>query len=733
MKNFGLAGLSADCGVIFGLRLASDIDNYGGFGRMVPMKKAEIIRDTNTAIQFLKGVGEARARQLDKLGIKTVRDLMEYFPRDYITRKLQPAIRGLKPGDRIAMTAMVNWVDERPSRAGKNILSVGISDGQATLTCTWFRYPRSYLTLFKPGLNIWVSGNLSEYGGRLQLMHPEFEQMDDVDEEDFWKNREVLPIYGLSGNLTQKFFRKAIHAAFEEFARQIEENLPANTLTKHAFEPRRVALQKMHFTHNPKELSRTRERFAYEEFFYSQLLWARYKHQHTTQVQGIKFENKRKLTSALYKDLPYKLTGAQKRVINEIFDDMCGGKQMTRLLQGDVGSGKTIVTLFAMLLAVENGFQSALMAPTEILADQHFGNISGMVSDLGLNVVLLKGGSYKGKAQVKAEIADGSAQIVIGTHALLQSDITFQNLGFVAVDEQHRFGVQQRADLAKKDKHPDLLYLSATPIPRSLSQTVYGDLEVSVLDEVPANRIPVITKVRSPQQIDMVFGEVGEELAAGRQAYVVCPLIEESDKLDIVDAQRMHKHVSEMVFPQYSCVLLHGRMSSAEKDEIMLRFKNGEIKILVSTTVIEVGVDIPNASAMIIDHAERFGLAQLHQLRGRVGRGGQQAWCYLIAHLPLSKVANERLNTMMRSTDGFLIAEKDLELRGPGEFFGTEQSGMPSFKHANLITDQGWLRKAREDAFAIIASDPDLGSENNALIKKFHTTQHIDKEKLIQY
>jgi ATP-dependent DNA helicase RecG len=301
------------------------------------------------------------------------------------------------------------------------------------------------------------------------------------------------------------------------------------------------------------------------------------------------------------------------------------------------------------------------------------------------------------------------------------------------VDEQHRFGVQQRATLARKDKHPDLLYLSATPIPRSLSLTVYGDLEVSIINELPPDRIPVKTLVRSNQKIDLVYREVAKELAAGSQVYVVCPLIEESDKMDLLDAQRMHNHLSTNIFPQYSCVLLHGKMPSREKDAIMLRFKAGEIRILVSTTVIEVGLDIPNASVMIVEHAERFGLAQLHQLRGRVGRGGQQAWCYLIEHFPLSNVARERLDTMAKTTDGFLIAEKDLHLRGPGEFFGTEQSGLPQFTFVNLVADQPMLKEAREDAFSIIAEDPLLEQEKNALIKKFYTRQFADKEMLILY
>lgn len=697
------------------------------------MEKAEFVKDTRTPVKFLKGVGEVRSRQLAKLGINTVLDLMEHFPRAYIARKLNPSLRELKPGDNIALTAMISWVDERRTRKGKNLLEVGISDGRAAIVCSWFSYPKSFPGLFKPGAMLWVAGNLTEYNGQLQLMHPEVEFVDDSEELDFWKKREFLPVYRLSGDLTQKFLRRVVYSAFELFTSQIEENLPEELIAKRGFLPRKVALQKMHFSLHPEELDKVRKRFVYEEFFYSQLLWARHKRFHAQDVKGIRFENRRDLTSRLYRELPFKLTQAQKRVINEIFGDMCSDRQMSRLLQGDVGSGKTIVTLFAMLLAVENGFQAALMAPTEILADQHYGNITRLLKDFPLNVVLLKGGTYKGKAQTKNAISTGEANLIIGTHALLQSDISFEKLGFVAVDEQHRFGVQQRATLAKKDKHPDLLYLSATPIPRSLSLTVYGDLEVSIINELPPDRIPVKTLVRSNQKIDLVYREVAKELAAGSQVYVVCPLIEESDKMDLLDAQRMHNHLSTNIFPQYSCVLLHGKMPSREKDTIMLRFKAGEIRILVSTTVIEVGLDIPNASVMIVEHAERFGLAQLHQLRGRVGRGGQQAWCYLIEHFPLSSVARERLDTMAKTTDGFLIAEKDLHLRGPGEFFGTEQSGLPQFTFANLVADQPVLKEAREDAFSIIAEDLFLEQEKNALIKKFYTLQFADKEMLILY
>jgi ATP-dependent DNA helicase RecG len=697
------------------------------------MKAAENKNDPYLEVKFLKGVGEVRARQLARLGIRTVMDLLEYFPRAYIRRRVDPSLLELQPGERVAFTAMICWVDERPTRKGTKILSVGVSDHKVTIVCTWFSYPKSYPAMFKPGGSIWINGLLSEYGGQLQLNHPEFELIDDSGDDDFWKSREYLPVYGLSGTLTQKFLRRAIYRGFELFASQLEENLPSFLISRHKFLSRRIALQKMHFSLNPEEVDSVRRRFVYEDFFYSQILWARHRYHHLNESTGIQFENKRDLTTSLYRTLPFQLTEAQKKVLREIFADMTAQKQMSRLLQGDVGSGKTIVTIFAMLLAVENGYQAALMAPTEILADQHYGNLVRLLGDLPVRVVLLKGGSFKGKSRVKEAIETGGADLVIGTHALLQEAVKFYRLGLAAVDEQHRFGVQQRALLARKDQHPDLLYLSATPIPRSLSMTVYGDLEVSVIDELPPSRIPVRTFIRSNQKIDLVFREVGRELAAGRQLYVICPLIGESDKVDLLDAERLHGHLSTKVFPQYSCVLLHGRMPVRAKDEIMLRFKAGEIRILVSTTVIEVGIDVPNATVMIVEHAERFGLAQLHQLRGRVGRGAAQSYCYLIEHFPSGKLAKERLTTLAGTTDGFVIAEKDLQLRGPGEFFGFEQSGLPQFRFASILTDQDVLKLAREDAFEIVSRDPDLEQEEHATIRNIYRFQYTEREKLIQY
>lgn len=695
--------------------------------------KVETTNPLLQSVKYLKGVGDNRARLLAKLGIKTVLDLLEYFPRAYINRKLNPSLFELNVGDIVAFTAMISWVDIRSSARGKNILNVGVSDSKVGLVCSWFKYPKAYETLFRPGRLVWLSGTLSEYNGQLQMVHPDFELIEEDEDSDFWHQREVLPVYPLTEGLNQKLMRRLIYNAFANYAKLLEENLPASLLEKHQYPPRKVALQKMHFSQKPEEIAAVKQRFAFEELFYSQILWARHRVLHNQKDEGICFENKKDLTTKLYHKLPFQLTGAQKKALRELFADMCSPKQMSRLLQGDVGSGKTIVTLFAMLLAVENGYQAALMAPTEILADQHYANFSKMLEGMGLEICLLKGGAYKGKNQQKEDIATGKAQLVIGTHALLQGDISFAKLGFACVDEQHRFGVEQRARLAKRASHPDLLYLSATPIPRSLAMTVYGDLEVSIINELPPTRKQVQTLVRSSGKIELVYSQVQKELEAERQVYIVCPLVAESEKIALLDATQLYEFVSTKVFTKYHCALLHGKMKAAEKDEIMLAFKEGKSRVLVSTTVIEVGVDVPNASVMIVEHAERFGLAQLHQLRGRVGRGSAQSYCYLIEHQPISKVARERLRTMTATTDGFVIAEKDLELRGPGELFGYEQSGMPLFRFANIMKDQDVLMLARSDAFDIVSQDPLLEAEEHKLISIHYHHAYTKREELILY
>jgi ATP-dependent DNA helicase RecG len=699
---------------------------------MVENRHQEAI--SKTPVMYVKGVGEYRARLLAKLGVQSVLDLMELFPRTYLSRIVNPTLSQMQVGDTVSFSAEISWVDTKPTQKGKKILNVGVNDGQIGLVCVWFSYPPSYLKLFLPGKTIWLSGTLSTFNNQLQMNHPDFEVLDhDHEEPDFWKSRQLLPVYPLTEGLSQHIMRKIILNAFSMYADQIEENLPDFILLQHQFPPRKAALQLMHFAQRTELAAKTRLRFAYEEFFYSQIMWARHRLYHDHAQSGISFTNRKELTTALKTLLNFELTGAQKRVIREIFADMCSEKQMSRLIQGDVGSGKTIVTLFAMLLAVENGYQAALMAPTEILAEQHYQNFCRFLESLPIRIVLLKGGTYKGKAELKQEIESGKAQLILGTHALIQKDISFHRLGFVAVDEQHRFGVEQRARLASKDTHPDLLYLSATPIPRSLAMTVYGDLEVSQIDEMPPRRKAVLTYIRSDRKFDTVLHDVEKELRQGRQAYFVCPLVEESEKLALLDAQRLFEHLQGKIFKQYEIDLIHGRMPAKQKDEIMRRFKAGETRILVSTTVIEVGVDVANATVMVVEHAERFGLAQLHQLRGRVGRGADQAYCFLIGHQPLSSMARARLNIMSKSTDGFVIAEKDLELRGPGELFGLEQSGMPQFRFANLVLDQALLATARADAFEIVQRDPQLMQAEHELLRNVYRSKYKQKEELILY
>ncbi len=686
-------------------------------------------------IKFLKGVGEYRAKLLKKLGIESLLDMMEYFPRAYIDRSANIKIAEIENDSNVALVGKIVDVYEQSYGNNKKKLHAVITDSTDSLMLTWFRYNKWLNDKLKVGKEVWVSGKVSIFMNSLNIVHPDIEFIDGESiEDDFWKNRPLLPIYKLTGNLTNKALRKIVLNCFAEYSDFITENLPENILKRLKLRDRRSALQIMHFATNQAVAIQNRKRFAFEELFYTQILLARTKFRHKKIVHGLEFKLFHTYTKKLKESLPFDLTGAQKRVINEIVQDMTSNKQMNRLVQGDVGSGKTIVTLFCMLLAVENGYQAIMMVPTEILAQQHFQTISKYLSNQPeLNIALLKGGVYKGKSKIKEGIKAGDFQIIIGTHALIQDDIHFHKAGFLVVDEQHRFGVEQRAKLSQKMNFPDMLYLSATPIPRSLALTVYGDLDVSQIDQLPPTRKEVKTIWHGQAKKQHVYQEIEAELRKGRQAYVVCPLVEESEKMDLQDAESVYQRLSQVVFPTYKVTLLHGRMKSSEKDEIMLAFKKHEYDILVSTTVIEVGVDVPNASVMMIEHAERFGLSQIHQLRGRVGRGSEQAFCYLISYPPISAEGRERLQTMASTSDGFLIAEKDLELRGPGDFFGKEQSGMPNFKFASIVNDQKILLVAREIAFDIIKDDPHLEKDENRIIRDYYYKKFFEREKMIRY
>ena len=686
-------------------------------------------------VKYLKGVGDYRAKLLNNLGIEDLLDIMEYFPRAYIDRNSNVKIANLENDTNVALVGKIVDVYEKPYGSNKHKLHAIITDKTDSLMLTWFRYNKWIKDKLVVGKEVWVSGRVSIFMESMNIVHPEIEFLDkDSVDDDFWKNRPLLPIYPLTGNLTNKALRNIVVNCFSEYSDLIAENLPQAILEKYKLTDRRSGLQIMHFATAEATALHTRRRFAYEELFYTQILLARTKFRHHKIVQGIKFELQHTYTTVLKNSLKFELTNAQKRVINEIVQDMTSPKQMNRLIQGDVGSGKTIVTLFCMLLAIENGYQAIIMVPTEILAEQHLATISKYLENQPeIKITLLKGGAYKGKSKIKEGIASGEYNLIIGTHALIQTDVKFKKAGFMVVDEQHRFGVEQRAKLSQKMGFPDMLYLSATPIPRSLALTVYGDLDVSQIDELPPTRKPVKTMWHSEAKKPFVYQEIIKELVKGRQIYVVCPLVEESEKMDLLDAESTYQRLSEVIYPDYRVALLHGRMKNAEKDEIMLAFKNHEYDILVSTTVIEVGVDVPNASVMMIEHAERFGLSQIHQLRGRVGRGSDEAFCYLIGYPPISAEGRERLQTMISTNDGFLIAEKDLELRGPGDFFGKEQSGMPKFKFASIVNDQKILVVAREDAFQIIEDDPHLEKDENRMIRDYYFKKYIEREKLIRY
>lgn len=688
-----------------------------------------------TEIKFLKGVGEYRARMLNKLNIFTISDLMEHFPRDYINRTAAVKIESLRYNEHFSFVGTIVSVEKRTLSNRRSQLNVVVTDGVEHLFLTWFSFGKWFIKQFEVGKQIWVSGIVTEFQHMPQIVHPEIEILNtEEDTQNFWHSRSVLPVYKLTEGISMNVMRNLIYKAFELYSNQIEETLPRYILEKYQFSPRRISLQKMHFTQHPEEIPKLRIRYAFEELFYTQLMLARSKFNHHKKENGHNFELKKTFTTKLKESLPFDLTSAQKKVINEIVGDMNSNRQMNRLLQGDVGSGKTIVTVFAMLLALENGYQSVLMAPTEILAEQHYRSISLLLKNQPeIQIALLKGGMSKEKTATKEAIKNGKIDIIIGTHALIQKDMEFFNVGFVAIDEQHRFGVEQRAELSRKNHYPDLLYLSATPIPRSLALTVYGDLDVSVIDELPPGRKPIKTMWYNSRKSQLVFEQVESQLQLGRQVYVVCPLIEESDKIDLLDAETLYKTLSQDIYPQYNIALLHGRMKTAEKDAVMVDFKNKKYDILVSTTVIEVGIDVPNATVMIILHAERFGLSQLHQLRGRVGRGADKSYCYLIVYPPISEEARERLQTMVETNDGFVIAEKDLELRGPGDFFGTAQSGMPIFKHANIVRDQLLLGQARIIALEIINEDFGLELEKNRSLAKTYFERYYPKEKLFDF
>ncbi|MGE5374673.1 MAG: ATP-dependent DNA helicase RecG [Bacteroidota bacterium] len=667
-------------------------------------------------LTVLQGVGPSNAASLAKLGLHTLGDMLYNYPRRYDDYSSLKPIKNLFYGEQVTVIGTVQTLHTRPIRGGKaSIVEIIISDGTGGLRLSFFNQPWM-ANRYKSGDALSVSGRIDQYLGRLVMNNPDIES---VDIENLNTNR-IVPVYALTERITQKWLRRLMKQVIEFWAPNVVDALPESVRSSAGVMPLNEALLQVHFPDTQEKLRAARERLGFDEIFYLQMGVLRQKRDWKS-VEARRFSVPDEWMAARISSLPFTLTSVQQKGIQDIRADFDSGTPMNRLLQGDVGSGKTVVAAMAAAVVVNQGSQAAIMSPTSILAEQHYRNFTRLLA--GENGVLQEGQirllvgdtPEAEKEGIRAGLADGSIKIVIGTHALIEDPVVFQDLQFVVIDEQHRFGVEQRAALRTKGSNPHLLVMTATPIPRSLALTLYGDLDLSVMDEMPAGRIPVNTYVLRPQERERAFTLLRGQVQEGKQAFIIYPLVEESEKIDAKAAVDDYETLSKEVFPDLKLGLLHGRMRPDEKDETMIKFRDREYNILVSTTVVEVGVDVPNATVMVIEGADRFGLAQLHQLRGRVGRGAAQSYCLLIPTHE-DKTENERLQAMAESNDGFLLAEKDLALRGPGEFLGTRQSGYASGLRMASITDVKLIEKARGEAQKLFEIDPELSRPEHALL-----------------
>ena len=664
-------------------------------------------------VMYLKGIGPKIAYILNKLGIYTVGDLLYYFPRKHVDYSTRTKIKDLEPGETTTIFGTIRSVEAFTTKNNLGVVKVRIVDGSGSLNLNFFSSKSNKYTLermkaqFPKGSGIMVSGTvkINSYDGMPTLDKPAYSIMDDeILSSSNINLARIVPIYPLSENLNIKTLRKAIFNTIQLFKNEIETVLPDYIIEKYNLLPKKEAVEQMHFPNDNDSLQRARFSLVFEELFLIQLRLALLREENNRTISSIPLEIKRDgLVMRFINGLPFELTGAQKRAVNEILNDLNSTKPMQRLLQGDVGSGKTVVATIMLLAAIENGYQAAIMAPTEILAQQHYNNMVKWLAPLGIRVELFLGSIGKKQRTIsETNLRNGQVDIAVGTHALIQDNIEFANLGAVVIDEQHRFGVKQRLALRKKSQNPQILTMTATPIPRTLAITMNGDLDLTIIDELPKGRKPIITKlVNSRKQITEL---IRHEVEAGRQAYIVYPLIEESETLSAKAATIEKERWEKEVFPDYKIGLLHGKLKNDEKDDIMNKFKNKEYDILVSTTVVEVGVDVPNATVIVIENAERFGLSQLHQLRGRVGRSDLQSYC-LLSSSTKSQETRARLNIMTQTNDGFVIAEQDLQIRGPGEFLGTRQSGLPDMIIADIVHDAKILELARSEAINFVKNN----------------------------
>jgi len=661
-----------------------------------------------TPLQYVKGVGPHRAKQLERKGLVTVGDALFHLPLRHEDRTRFRPLRAIRPGEVVTCAGVVAGISPAPPGRRRQPLVILLRDESGYGTATVWGRPWVARAVQR-GQRMIVHGRGARYKDKVTLQVQEWETVDAADDEPIHAGA-LVPVYSSTEGLPQQALRSLIWRLVEAHAHDVEETLPDPVRARRRLVPLAEAVRGAHFPASEGERADAVRRLAFDDFLLLQLGLAILRSR-TTRQRGVSMRPRGELLGRLRASLPFSLTAAQERVWDDIRRDMAAPYPMHRLLQGDVGSGKTVVAALAVCAAVEAGYQAAVMAPTEILAEQHLATFRRLLEPLGIGVTLLTSG-LKGRERAarRAAIAAGEIGCVIGTHALVQEPVEFKRLGLAVVDEQHRFGVHQRARLKGKGERPDVLVMTATPIPRTLALTLYGDLDVSVLDELPPGRKPVRTDARTESRRRQIYDFLRAQIADGRQVYVVYPLVEESELVDLKAATDMAQHLQRDVFPDLTVGLLHGRLASEDKDAIMQSFKAGAIQVLVATTVIEVGIDVPNASVMLIEHAERFGLSQLHQLRGRVGRGPWKSYCILLTSGRLGEDAQRRVEAMVETNDGFKIAEVDLQLRGPGEFFGTRQSGLPEFRVADLLRDTAILEEARREAQAIIAEDAELRS-----------------------
>jgi ATP-dependent DNA helicase RecG len=658
-----------------------------------------------TALQYLKGVGPRRAADLARAGLVTVEDLLYRFPIRYEDRSRLQAIASIKPGQTASVSGKVLSCGLRSTRRpGFKIFEALIGDESGAMRATWLNQP-FLRDVFASGQHVVLFGQAEMRGsGGLQLTNPQYELLEEH-EETIHTGR-IVPVYEKTGAVTPKMQRRLVHDVLEKLPRDLSDPLPAGLRLRLKLPDRAAALRASHFPPGDAsvtELNRfatpAQRRLIFEEAFLFQTGVLARRRSAAAERRPVSIQVDDRIRESARAVLPFRLTAGQKQSLKEIVEDMQRPHPMNRLLQGDVGAGKTIVALLAALVAMENGLQVAFMAPTEILAEQHYANISRLLQASRFRLALLTGATpAASRKRQLAEVESGAIHLVVGTHALVEGAVRFNRLGLVVIDEQHRFGVLQRATLREKGLRPDVLVMTATPIPRTLALTLYGDLDVSVIRDLPPGRLPVKTIAKPESRRGEIYAFIRSQLAAGRQVYVIYPLVEESAKVDLKAATEMADHLAQEIFPQYHVGLLHGRLKPDGKDRVMQAFAAGSLHVLVSTTVVEVGVDVPNASVMLVEHAERFGLSQLHQLRGRVGRDRHQSYCCLLYQSPLSEEARARLKAMTDTTDGFEIAERDLSLRGPGDFFGTRQAGMPTFRLIDLVRDREQLDLALREA-----------------------------------